>query len=67
MTLRAVLLRYRKDPRVIVTVPLLVLAATLTLLVSREGVPAAGHLGALHQLIRLVVVMALLFNSLNAF
>lgn len=28
MTLRAVLLRYRKDPRVIVTLPLLVLAAT---------------------------------------
>jgi len=28
MTLRALLLRYRKDPRVIVTVPLLILAAT---------------------------------------
>ena len=28
MTLRAILLRYRKDPRVIVTVPLLILAAT---------------------------------------
>src|SRR3954451_22134764 len=28
MTLRDVLLRYRKDPRVIITVPLLILAAT---------------------------------------
>jgi hypothetical protein len=28
MTLRATLFRYRKDPRVIVTVPLLILAGT---------------------------------------
>ena len=39
---------------------LLVLAATLTLLVARERVPAAGHPGISHQLIRLGAMTPLL-------
>ena len=39
---------------------LLVLAAALTLLVAAEHVPAAGHFGTVHQLIRLVATTPLL-------
>ena len=38
----------------------LLLAAALTLLVATEDVPAAGHLGTAHQLIRLVAMTPLL-------
>src|SRR5204862_1242967 len=39
---------------------LLLLAAALTLLVAAEDVPGAGHLGSVHQLIRLATLTPLL-------